>query len=609
MSIYVGLASVNSRGFGTARSTHELSGGQPAVQGAPRQKQRRLVRRAHTQVVHLLAQRATNEDRCIDKECAVALGRGVVTRKFRVQAVADGHGGVEAAEIVSQRLVPLFRAALERASRAAHDEAAAEDGLENFVTKALERTNVQLQEAVAALPGRSGTTLALMVWLVDDAAIPEASLRGWALVIGDSQFAVSAARDGSVLDCVVAQKDLATQTTTQSRTLPRRGMSFAQAICGHVRSRTGRPLPFDRPLAPQDVEELMLYMEGDVHGDALREVLMLNESRISNPEQTLKLPHGQEGKYFNNLQCTRSLEARGARRITLGIVYSLEVSAAAARAAGGVRCICFCDGFCDNGALTDEQVTRGASGAAPLLAMLGGEPGVLRGTVLESRLVDPTGRFVKMHARIRAACAPDDPPPLPPMGRSGEVPLAPDPAASLRWLQAFHLKHSVPAKLGMIDAPWQRGIKEALAHWVIRLPLLSDGRAEATLLDVAYLAALRLSADNTSGVQVLFLPDDVESTVPAVPAAAAHARVTNMAMMCEAPPPEGEAESSSSFKVGDAVVLHGLQGAFHLNGSRALVQLPLERSTGRHTVLLQCSRRWNKAVNIKAANLRRLAFA
>ena len=68
---------------------------------------------------------------------------------------------------------------------------------------------------------------------------------------------MSAARDGRVLDCVVAQKDLATQTT-HAWDQPRRGMSFAQAICGHVRSLNGQPLPFGRPLVHQDVEQLML---------------------------------------------------------------------------------------------------------------------------------------------------------------------------------------------------------------------------------------------------------------------------------------------------------------------------------------------------------------
>jgi hypothetical protein len=102
------------------------------------------------------------------------------------------------------------------------------------------------------------------------------------------------------------------------------------------------------------------------------------------------------------------------------------------------------------------------------------------------------------------------------------------------------------------------------------------------------------------------MPDDVESTVAAVPAAAAHARVTNMAMMCEAPPPEGEA---NSFKVGDTVVLHGLQRAIHLNGSLGRVLPSLERSTGRYVVLLHCSRRWIRVVKIKPAYLRRFVFA
>ena len=123
--------------------------------------------------------------------------------------------------------------------------------------------------------------------------------------------------------------------------------------------------------------------------------------------------------------------------------------------------------------------------------MLGGEPGVISGTVLESPLTGLSGR-------IKRICSPDEAPTLPPM-MGDDL----DPLASLTWLDEFHIKYQIPSKIGLIDKWWQRGVNEAIGHWKIRLPRLLDGE-QPSIADIAYLAGLRLSADNTSGVVLKF---------------------------------------------------------------------------------------------------------
>ena len=309
------------------------------------------LRKHSSDEVHLLAQRETNEDIVINRMCAVRIGLMSdfrPPRVFHIQGVADGHQGKEAAELVKKQWESIFKSALLDVSRDAPDEKTVNDRMDFFVQEALKKTNIQLQEEIVELAGRSGTTLVLTVWLVDDAHIEDTTLQGWSLVVGDSQFAVSSARDGTILHCVVEQNDLATGVCEKFAE-PQMALSFPQAITGEVLSRTGEKLPVGRPLTHDDVEKLSLSMKGDETGCGMREVVMLNQSKISNPGGITKLPSGY---YFDGLQCTRSLETNDYLRIATGIIYTIKIPAKQFREAGGVCCICFCDGFCDNGALT-----------------------------------------------------------------------------------------------------------------------------------------------------------------------------------------------------------------------------------------------------------------